>query len=208
MPPHIRDLQTHDICFILGAKDGDHQYMFDYIDQAAERGDTTEFSLQEEDDADIFHCFRFINQAPLNTTNKDLQVNFLEYWQANQKGEVIRRFSWVTDLEITRENARDIMRTGRCRWRIENETFNTLKNQGYNLGHNYGLGKKHLSGVFTILMMLAFLIDQACHELLALPGGVEEGRGQEIPLGADPGHIPSVQRGLDGVHIPGHSLWL
>lgn len=41
------------------------------------------------------------------------------------------------------------------------ETFNTLKNQDYNLGHNYGLGKKNLSGVFTILMMLAFLIDQA-----------------------------------------------
>ena len=31
----------------------------------------------------------------------------------------------------------------------------------HNLGHNYGLGKKNLSGVFTILMMLAFLIDQA-----------------------------------------------
>ncbi len=40
------------------------------------------------------------------------------------------------------------------------ETFNTLKNQGYNLGHNYGLGKKNLSAVFAILMMLAFFIDQ------------------------------------------------
>ena len=35
-----------------------------------------------------------------------------------------------------------------------------MKNQGYNLGHNYGLGKKHLSAVFAHLMMLAFLIDQ------------------------------------------------
>ena len=52
------------------------------------------------------------------------------------------------------------MRAGRARWKIENETFNTLKNQGYNLGHNYGLGKKNLSAVFTILMMLAFLVDQ------------------------------------------------
>jgi hypothetical protein len=40
------------------------------------------------------------------------------------------------------------------------ETFNTLKNQGYHLGHNFGLGKKNLSGVFTTLMMLAFLVDQ------------------------------------------------
>jgi len=52
------------------------------------------------------------------------------------------------------------VRGGRARWRIENETFNTLKNQGYNLGHNYGLGKKHLSAVFVHLTMLAFLVDQ------------------------------------------------
>jgi hypothetical protein len=52
------------------------------------------------------------------------------------------------------------MRGGRARWKIENETFNTLKNQGYNFGHNYGLGKKHLAVFFTMLMMLAFLVDQ------------------------------------------------
>ncbi|MCF6298699.1 MAG: hypothetical protein L3J01_02355 [Thiomicrorhabdus sp.] len=48
------------------------------------------------------------------------------------------------------------MRAGRARWRIENETFNTLKNQGYNYGH----GKENLCSVMTMLMMLAFLIDQ------------------------------------------------
>jgi len=49
------------------------------------------------------------------------------------------------------------MRAGRARWKIENETFNTLKNQGYHLEHNFGLGNRNLSAVFTILMMLAFL---------------------------------------------------
>jgi hypothetical protein len=44
--------------------------------------------------------------------------------------------------------------------RTENETFNTLKNQGYHFEHNFGLGKKHLSEVFVMLMMLAFLVDQ------------------------------------------------
>ncbi len=37
---------------------------------------------------------------------------------------------------------------------------NTLKNQGYNFGDNYGLGKNNLSTVFVLLMMLAFLVDQ------------------------------------------------
>jgi len=52
------------------------------------------------------------------------------------------------------------MRGGRARWRIENETFNTLKNQGYHFEHNFGHGYQHLSVVFAILMMLAFLVDQ------------------------------------------------
>lgn len=52
------------------------------------------------------------------------------------------------------------MRGGRARWKVENETFNTLKNQGYHLEHNYGLGEKYLSMVFFSLMMLAFLVDQ------------------------------------------------
>ena len=36
-----------------------------------------------------------------------------------------------------------------------------LKNQGYNFEHNYGHGEQHLSVVFAMLMMLAFLVDQA-----------------------------------------------
>lgn len=40
------------------------------------------------------------------------------------------------------------------------ETFNTLKNQGYNLEHNYGHGEQNLSVVLMMLMMLAFLVDQ------------------------------------------------
>ena len=52
------------------------------------------------------------------------------------------------------------MQGARARWRIENETFNTLKNQGYHFEHNFGHGYQHLSVVFATLMMLAFLVDQ------------------------------------------------
>ena len=93
-----------------------------------------------------------------------MRGNFLEHGEVETKGEEVivrNRFRWVSDLEITPDNAMEIMRCGRARWRIEHETFNTLKNQGSNLGHNYGLGKKHLSAVFMHLMLLAFLVDQA-----------------------------------------------
>nr|QNO46176.1 hypothetical protein LJAJCFKK_00028 [Methanosarcinales archaeon ANME-2c ERB4] len=88
-----------------------------------------------------------------------LVPNFLEYGETTPKKTLY--FSWVTDIPITEENTSEIMRGGRARWKIENETFNTLKNQGYNLEHNYGHGNENLSVVFAMLMMFAFLVDQA-----------------------------------------------
>ena len=52
------------------------------------------------------------------------------------------------------------MRGGRINWRIENNTFNTLKNQNYHFSHNFGHGNNSLCSVFGLLMMLAFFIDQ------------------------------------------------
>jgi len=84
-----------------------------------------------------------------------------EYWEMNKEGKILYHNTWITDIEITRVNAYTIARGGRARWHIENETFNTLKNQGYQFEHNFGHGYKHLSTVFAMLMMLAFLIDES-----------------------------------------------
>ena len=105
------------------------------------------------------HRFRVLERVALNKTNEDLEVNVLEYWETKPNGKR-QHFSWVTDLPVNRDIAMKIMRAGRARWRIENETFNTLKNAGYNLEHNFGHGDNQLSTVFASLMMLAFLIDQ------------------------------------------------
>ena len=66
----------------------------------------------------------------------------------------------MTNLKVTKKNVFDIMHGGRARWRIENEMFNTLKNQGYHFEHNFVHGYKNMSVVFAMLMMLAFLVDQ------------------------------------------------
>jgi len=94
----------------------------------------------------------------LNASNQDTLVNFVEYWKITPKKTM--HFSWVTDIYVTKENDFNIMRGGRARWKIENETFNTLKNQGYQFEHNFGHGNNNLSVVFAMLMMLAFLVDQ------------------------------------------------
>jgi hypothetical protein len=97
----------------------------------------------------------------------------------------MQHFCWITDFTITQEKAFQIMRGGRARWKIENETFNTLKNQGYNFGHNFGLGKKNLSVVFVMLMMLAFLVDQALQLCCALFNEVWRKLGSKRALWED-----------------------
>lgn len=153
--PHIQELQKHNLRFILGVKESDHAHLFAQVAAARQAGRSTEFEIKQPG---VTHRFHFTNSVALNASNPDLQVNFLEYWEITAKGE--QYFSWVTDFTITRNNAYDLMRAGRARWKIENETFNTLKNQGYQFEHNFGHGHKHLSEVFALLMMLAFLVDQ------------------------------------------------
>lgn len=154
--PHIKEIKRHGFRFILGIKPGDHKYLFDYVEQKQETGATIEFEIQKDG---VIHRFRFLNDVPLNESNADVRVNFLEYWEI--KGDKSRHFTWVTDFTIRKNNAFDLMRGGRARWKIENETFNTLKNQGYHFEHNFGHGENHLSVVFALLMMLAFAVDQA-----------------------------------------------
>ena len=156
--PHIEVLKANNVHFILGVKQGDHEFLFKYIDRAVEEGKAVEFSFMDEKNPLMEHYFRFVNDVPLNGSNQDLLVNFLEYWQTER--DDVTYFSWVTDFTITVENAYQLMRGARTRWKIENETFNTLKNQGYHFEHNYGLGQKYLSTNFILLMMLAFLVDQ------------------------------------------------
>ena len=153
--PHIRDLKKHGMSFILGAKPGDHKFLFEEYSLAGSR--IKEVIIHEAKGA---HVLRYVNGLQLNEKSDDVVVNFLEYSEC-RPGKRDINFTWVTDIEITDDNVLKIMRGGRARWKIENETFNTLKNQGYEFEHNYGHGYKNLSVNLAFLMMLAFLVDQA-----------------------------------------------
>jgi hypothetical protein len=155
--PHIETLHDYGCHYILGVKEGDHAYLFKQV-QAAEAAGRVTYYERHDRAAGVMHRFRFVNNVPLNESRADVRVNFIEYWEIGQdKGQ---HFSWVTDLRVSKRNVYKLMRGGRARWKIENETFNTLKNQGYNFEHNYGHGEQNLSVVFATLMMLAFLVDQ------------------------------------------------
>jgi hypothetical protein len=155
--PHVRELIDLRMHFILGVKPGDHALLFQEVVAAIDEDRVTTLTWH---DGDVLCEIDFVNDLPLNESNPDLRVNFLQYAEYGPEGERRKYFTWITDLRIQRSNARLLVRGGRARWKIENETFNTLKNQGYHYEHNYGHGKQHLSVVFAMLMMLAFLVDQ------------------------------------------------
>ena len=208
--PHVRLLKDLGMSFVLGAKPGDHKALFAWVDElesapaapGAEPG--VERWAVDADGAE--HVFRWSNGAPLNDAHADLEVNFLEYWERRPNGRT-RHFSWVADLRIDRWNAMDLMRAGRARWRIENETFNTLKNQGYEFEHNFGHGERHLATVFACLMMLAFGIDQlqkACCPLFRA-AQARKGAG-EVLLGGLPLDVHDVPPAGLGHVLPGPGL--
>jgi len=154
--PHVRLLKELNMRYILVAKESDHKSLFEFV-----RGVWLKRDFLEEVEKDgTIHRYKWVNEAPLNDSNSDVVVNFLEYWEISKNGST-KYWSWVTDINLSKKTVKLVMKGGRTRWRIENETFNTLKNQGYHFEHNYGHGEKNLCTNLAILMFLAFLIDQA-----------------------------------------------
>lgn len=152
--PHLSLLESLTMKYVIGVKPGDHAYLFDWISDL----DGNEYAIVDEKETQ--HAFEYYHDVPLNDSHHDFKVNVIRYTETKKNGKV-QRFSWVTNVAVTDENVFDLMRAGRSRWRIENETFNTLKNQGYHFEHNYVLnGYKNLCSVFTMLMVLAFLVNQ------------------------------------------------
>jgi Transposase DDE domain len=159
--PYIRPIIDMGAHFIIGVNSTGNPSLFEWVKGI--KLETLKITAKKE----ILEL-SFYNKIPLNDANHDLEVNFIDCVVRDLKGKIKGHFSWITDIEVTKSNVYQLSRGGRARWKIENETFNTLKNQGYNFEHNYGHGKQHLSHVFGILMFLAFLIDQIQQRCCAL----------------------------------------
>ncbi len=155
---HIKESKTH---FIIGVKPDGNKSLFEWL-----KG--IELEQHEVETKEGIVQLRFYNGVPLNDAHAEMEVNYFECSIKDRNGKVKKFFSWITDLTVNKGNVYQLSRGGRARWHIENNTFNTLKNQGYHFEHNFGHGYKHLSHVFGLLMFLAFFIDQIQQRCCAL----------------------------------------
>jgi hypothetical protein len=110
----------------------------------------------------VTYRFRWLTEVPLRDGRDALKVNWFEIEICNAAGDVTYRNSFITDLPVDRDTVADLAACGRARWKIENETFNVLKNNGYNLEHSFGHGKQHLAALLVTLNLLAFAFHTIC----------------------------------------------
>jgi hypothetical protein len=155
--PFIRLLHSQHFSFFLGVKPDSHKSLFADV-EGMRRGKMLERKVVKENNRR--YLYEWVNGMRLNDRADSPVVNYMELRIYDNKGKMTRHFSWVTDIEITEKNVQQLVRGARARWKIENEGFNTLKNQGYHLEHNFGHGKQYLSEAFFVLNILAFFMHQ------------------------------------------------
>lgn len=167
--PMVEAVKEQGMHYLFVAKPGDHAYLFEWLEAYPELP-----SREVVDAQGRVHRYRWQNAVPLHGQRGAVEVNFLDYQLINTAGKITYRNSWVSDLTVTAENVPELVRAGRCRWKIENECFNTLKNQGYNIEHNYGHGQQHLSYNMYLLTLLAFFQ----HQIFELTDGLYQAARQ------------------------------
>lgn len=155
--PTIDKLKEHRMSFILVAKPSDHKLLFEQVQDIIALGEAE--TLERVDIKGRRHVYLWENNVLLNGTKDADYVNFYQY-TIFDKGKQKYHNSWVTDIAIDKDNIVELVKGGRCRWKIENEMFNTLKNQGYHAEHSFGHGKQNLSEIFVILNLIAFFMHQ------------------------------------------------
>jgi len=145
--------------FIFTCKPDSHKTLYKRVEELEALGDVKTLRVSRLRKKDfVIDTYRFVNQVPLRYSDDALMVNWCELTTTKKDGTVIYKNAFATNHDITKDNVIEIVKSGRARWKIENENNNTLKTKGYNLEHNFGHGKKHLSTLLATFNMLSTLL--------------------------------------------------
>lgn len=157
--PFLTLVRKAEMNFLCVCKPQSHKYLGEYVESLRQSGDvettqTTEWTGTERRTA----TYEWIEDVPLRDSNDAMHVGWVSVLVTGQDGRKIYRNSFITNHVLSADSVAEIVAAGRARWKIENEDINTLKTKGYNLEHNFGHGRKHLSETLATLNILAFLL--------------------------------------------------
>jgi hypothetical protein len=151
--------------FILVCKPDSHKELYKTVDFLAKNGLVEEVEERHWNGRYYEkHIYRFANEVPVRQ-EEPLLVNWFEVIIINEDtGKEDYHNSFMTNHKVSIMNVVALVQDGRTRWKSENETNNTLKNQGYHFEHSFGHGEEQLANFLATLNLLAFLL----HTLLNL----------------------------------------
>jgi hypothetical protein len=156
MSQHCLDAEMN---FIFTCLPTSHSSLYEWLDYLEKNGEVQHLTTKHRKGKSIeIYTYRFVNQIPLREQEPSLLVNWCELTVRNSvDNSVVFHNAFVTNHGIDINNIAEVVESGRCRWKTENENHNELKTKGYNLEHNFGHGQKHLSSTLLSLNLLAFL---------------------------------------------------
>lgn len=157
--PFCEAVLSNDADFLFTAKPESHKILYDFMDGAT----CEELSItRKEAGKTLTYRYRWFSGAPLRDSKDALDVDWIGVAITDAKGKTTYDGAFVTSLEVSRETVAEIAACARARWKIENESFNILKNNGYHLEHNFGHGKQNLAMLFAAMNLLAFAMHTVC----------------------------------------------
>ena len=150
---------TYKQFFIFVCKPTSHKTVYEWVNgmEKGEKLETTAVRKWNGRHGEIW-TNRFAPAVPIRADD-GIRVNWVEMTITHEDtGEQIYKNSWVTNHAVDANCVAGIAKTGRIRWKSENENNNVLTTKGYHAKHNFGHGDDHLANTFLTLNILAFLI--------------------------------------------------
>jgi len=137
--------------YIITFKEGSMPDMFRWWERMKEIGSVEKAQIIRGKNT---QKFAWINDLPyIRPPFKEVtaKLNILEYRETEK--DIAKKFVWITNFNINENTFEKIAKSGRMRWKIENEGFNTQKNGGYNLEHSYSHNEVASSNYYQLLQI-------------------------------------------------------
>ena len=159
--PVINTIADHKANYIFKIEEANHKTLIKNV-TSGDKSKIETLSLRKNK-----LIIQWVNDVELFSSTK-IRTNYMEAWELVPQKDGTNKSQyygkWITDIEITSDNSKTLIDAARARWKIENECFNSLKNHGYNIEHNYGHGSDSLCYNFYNFTLLAFTMHQI-HQL-------------------------------------------
>ncbi len=158
--PFFDICRQYDWNFIVTFEDGNLPTVWAAIARCHTAGSVNTFEERFQDGNTTYHrAYSWV--SGLHYQGQTLQwFQCVETTEAPKKTTQRTRFVYLTNLPVDADNIAEMVRTGRLRWKIENEGFNTQKNLGYRLQHKYSRCSWNAGKNYYQCLQIAHLLNQ------------------------------------------------